>query len=247
MANTIRLGYTLLRKKAMINQSRINGQQHSMTTNLTENAKLVDYVTLRLEDELTSGEYPNVRLSTIRSYKYRSTSGSSCRLKTLMALEKQVAVYALLVTSACIATANDPVSLYKFCVRQCDNIFLICVQGECPERTWPLPVSNKCTEERTKKISMYTVHCKPSTSTFEPFAVYACLVVIVTTTCYASVYESCLDACRIIFCNCLKRECPGRRWPLPVTQRYMQRTRHRTPSAEVVQQCSSFIENNGNE
>lgn len=65
MANTIRLGYTLLRKKAMINQSRINGQQHSMTTNLTENAKLVDYVTLRLEDELTSGEYPNVRLSTV--------------------------------------------------------------------------------------------------------------------------------------------------------------------------------------
>ena len=65
MANTTRLGYTLLRKKAMINQSRINCQQHSMTTNLTENAKLVDYVTLRLEDELTSEEDPNIRQSTV--------------------------------------------------------------------------------------------------------------------------------------------------------------------------------------
>ncbi|KAK2186051.1 hypothetical protein NP493_204g04008 [Ridgeia piscesae] len=60
---------------------------------------------------------------------------------------------------------------------------------------------------------------KSSVATLELLVVSASLAAILTPPCSAGVYQTCLDACSVIFSNCLKRECPGRRWPLPVTQK----------------------------
>ncbi|KAI0209730.1 hypothetical protein LSAT2_005545 [Lamellibrachia satsuma] len=62
------------------------------------------------------------------------------------------------------------------------------------------------------------------TANFELFVVCASLVTILATTCYAtrshqsSMYERCMDGCRMVFFRCIRSECHGRSWPLPVSQ-----------------------------
>ncbi|KAI0213134.1 hypothetical protein LSAT2_001865 [Lamellibrachia satsuma] len=41
----------------------------------------------------------------------------------------------------------------EYCLMKCHFRFMMCIQQQCPTRTWPVPVSQRCLKERSECIA----------------------------------------------------------------------------------------------
>ncbi|KAK2186053.1 hypothetical protein NP493_204g04002 [Ridgeia piscesae] len=69
----------------------------------------------------------------------------------------QFVVCAILTLSLPHVIDGKPLHVYEFCLWMCDHLFGFCLQDECPNRTWPLPVTAKCVKKRSDCID----RCEP--------------------------------------------------------------------------------------